>query len=217
MYDLRTDPYQLQNIYATADPAHIADLSQRLAELASSQSNPPTIESIMVNDGLAQRSMVKSLTVTFDRVAAFDPGAFVLQRQDGTAVDLNVATSVVGGRTVAVLTFSGTGIIGGSLADGNYTPTIRGNHIRDEVGREVDGDGDGNGGGTYSEAFHRLYGDSDGDRDVDLHDLGQFLSAFGDRAGESDYWWYFDVNGDDRVGVVDLVAFAKRLGTSLNP
>ena len=34
LYDLRTDPYQLQNMYATADPAHIADLSQRLAELA---------------------------------------------------------------------------------------------------------------------------------------------------------------------------------------
>jgi hypothetical protein len=41
MYDLRSDPYQLENIYATADPSHIADLSARLAELATSQGNPP--------------------------------------------------------------------------------------------------------------------------------------------------------------------------------
>ena len=36
LYDLDSDPYQLQNVYATADPAHIAELSQRLAELAVS-------------------------------------------------------------------------------------------------------------------------------------------------------------------------------------
>ena len=40
LYDLRTDPYQLQNIYATADPGHIADLSRRLAELAVSTGRP---------------------------------------------------------------------------------------------------------------------------------------------------------------------------------
>jgi N-acetylglucosamine-6-sulfatase len=36
LYDLDSDPYQLQNVYATANPAHIAALSQRLAELAVS-------------------------------------------------------------------------------------------------------------------------------------------------------------------------------------
>jgi len=36
LYNLDADPYQLQNVYATADPAHIAQLSQRLAELAVS-------------------------------------------------------------------------------------------------------------------------------------------------------------------------------------
>ncbi len=61
-------------------------------------------------------------------------------------VGLNVAASVVGGRTVAVLTFTGTDIIGGSLADGNYTLTIRGDRIHDELGRELDGDGERHGG-----------------------------------------------------------------------
>jgi hypothetical protein len=41
LYDLRDDPDQLENIYATADPSHIADLTDRLEELATSQGNPP--------------------------------------------------------------------------------------------------------------------------------------------------------------------------------
>jgi arylsulfatase A-like enzyme len=212
LYDLRTDPYQLQNVYATADPAHIAQLSQRLAELAVSHGNPPKIDSVVVNDGAAQRSMVNSLTVTFDRVVTFDAGAFGLQRANGSDVGLHVAASVVDGRTVAVLTFTGRDVIGGSLADGNYTLTIRGDHIRDEVGREVDGDRDGNGGGDRADAFFRLFGDSDGDRDVDVRDLGRFLSTFGRRAGDTAYLWYFDVNGDARVGLVDLFAFLRRVG-----
>ena len=42
---------------------------------------PAKIESVVINDGSAQRSMVNSLTITFDRVVTFDPGAFGLQRK----------------------------------------------------------------------------------------------------------------------------------------
>ncbi len=178
---------------------------------------PARVQSVAINDGSAQRSMVTSLTVTFDRLVTVDPGAFELRRQDGSLVGLNVATSVADGRTVAVLTFSGPGIVGGSLADGNYTLTVRGDRARDAVGRSLDGDGDGTAGGDRVDAFFRLYGDSDGDRDVDLHDLGQFLSTFGRRQGDPRYLAYFDVNGDDRVGLIDLLAFVRRLGTYLNP
>jgi hypothetical protein len=178
---------------------------------------PAQVASVIVNDGSAQRSMVTSLTVTFDAPVAVDPGAFQLTRQDGSAVDLNVAISILNGQTVSVLTFAGAGIVGGSLADGNYALVIRGDLVHDLYGRALDGNADGAAGGDRSDSLFRLYGDSDGDRDVDLSDLGRFLSTFGDRAGESDYRWYFDVNGDDRVGVVDLVAFARRLGTRLDP
>jgi len=179
--------------------------------------NPTKIESIVVNDGSAQRSMVSSLTITFDRVVIFEPGAFGLQRSDGADVIVNVAASVVAGRTVGVVTFTGPGIIGGSLADGNYTLTVRADRIRDELGRELDGDGDGNGGGDRADAFFRLYGDSDGDRDVDLLDLVRFLSTVGRRRGNSGYLDYMDFNGDDRVAAIDLLAFALRLGRELNP
>ncbi len=212
LYDLRTDPYQLQNLYATADPGHIAALSRRLAELAVSHGDPPTIESVVLNDGSAQRSMVNSLTITFDRVVTFDLDAFGLERNGGSEVSLNVATSVVGGRTVAVLTFSGSDIIGGSLADGNYTLTIRGDHIRDLVGRELDGDRDGNGGGERVDAFFRLFGDSDGDRDVDWLDRDLFRSAFGTSAADSAYLWFFDFDGDGDVDGHDNGQFNRRFG-----
>jgi hypothetical protein len=214
LYDLRTDPYQLQNIYATADPAHIADLSRRLAELASSSGDPAKIESVAVNDGSDQRSMVNSLTVTFDRVVTIDPGAFVLRREDGSAVGLSVATSVVGGRTVAVLTFTGPGVVGGSLADGDYTLTVRGDHVRDEVGRELDGDGDGNGGGDRVDGFSRLFGDADGDGDVDGQDRDRFRSAFGTVAPDAGYLWYFDFDGDGDVDGQDNGQFNRRFGQS---
>jgi N-acetylglucosamine-6-sulfatase len=217
LYDLRADPYQLQNVYATADPAHIAELSARLAALAASRGNPPTVEGVVVNDGSAQRSMVNSVTVTFDRVVTLDAGAFALRRAGGAAVGVGVTTSVVDGRTVAVLTFSGPGVFAGSLADGTYTLTLRGDRVRDLEGRELDGDRDGNGGGDRADGFHRLFGDGDGDRDVDVRDLGLFLSTLGRRAGDPGYLWYFDVNRDDRVGLLDLVAFLTRLGSQLNP
>ncbi len=217
LYDLRTDPFQLQNAYATADPARVAVLSARLAELAASRGNPPTVERVVVNDGSAQRSMVTSVTVTFDRVVTLDPGAFEVRRAGGAAVNVTVAAAVVGGRSVAVLTFSGPGVVGGSLADGDYTLTVHGGRVRDAVGRELDGDGDGNGGGDRTAGLHRLFGDSDGDRDVDVRDLARFLSAVGRRPGTPGYQAYFDVDGDDRVGVIDTLAFACRLGSRLAP
>ena len=71
---------------------------------------PRKVESVVLNDGSAQRSMVNSLTVTFGGAAVLDPGAIELRRQDGSLVDAQVSISLVGGKTVAVLTFAGTGV-----------------------------------------------------------------------------------------------------------
>src|SRR5262249_43537256 len=106
-----------------------------------------TVEGVVVNDGSAQRSLVTGLTVTFTGLVALDAGAFELRRQDGSPVELAVTTTQANGRTVALLSFSGAGLIGGSLADGNYTLAVRGGLIRDAFGRDLDGDGDGTPGG----------------------------------------------------------------------
>ena len=175
------------------------------------------VESVVVNDGSAQRSMVNSITITFGGAVVLDPGAIELRRQNGTPVNFQLDVSVVGGKTVAVLTFAGPEFVGGSLADGNYQLRIRADRVHDRFGRELDGNADGAAGGDGSATFHRLFGDSDGDRDVDLLDAARFLSTLGRQEGNAHFLWYFDVNGDDRVGLLDTLAFGIRFGQHLNP
>jgi hypothetical protein len=171
---------------------------------------PATVESVVVNDGSAQRSMVNRLTVTFDRQVTIDAGAFGLTGPGGTPVGLNVAASVVEGRTVAVLTFTGPGIVGGSLADGSYTLTVRADRVHDAIGRELDGDGDGIAGDDRADGVRRLFGDSDGDGDVDRLDRDVFRSAFHTTADEPGYLWYFDFDGDGDVDGRDNGQFNRR-------
>jgi hypothetical protein len=119
---------------------------------------------------------------------------------------------LVGGETVATLTFTGPGFVGGSLADGHYTLTVHADRVRDRWGRELDGDGDGVAGGDRMAGFTRLFGDSDGDGDVDRADRIAFQSAFGTSTGQPGYLWYFDFDGDGDVDGQDKVQFNRRFG-----
>lgn len=173
---------------------------------------PQKVESVVINDGSAQRSMVNSITITFGGAAILDPGAIELRRQDGSLVDLHTDISILGGKTVAVLTFVGSEFVVGSLADGSYTLTVLADHVHDRFGRELDGDGDGSAGGNRVDGFSRLFGDSDGDGDVDRLDRDLFRSAFKKSAGEAGYLWYFDFDGDGDVDGRDNGQFNRRFG-----
>jgi hypothetical protein len=127
-------------------------------------------------------------------------------------VDAHVSISLVDGETVAVLTLAGPEFVGGSLADGAYTLTVRANRVHDRWGRELDGDGDGSAGGDRTDGFRRLFGDSDGDGDVDGLDRDRFRSAFGAGAGDTGYLWYFDFDGDGNVNGRDNGEFNRRFG-----
>src|SRR5262249_44571682 len=144
---------------------------------------PARVESEVVNDGAAQRSMVNRITVTFDSVVTIDAGAFELRRQDGTLVGLNVATSVVNGRTIAVLTVMGSDIVGGSVGGGCYSRGVGAARVHGGVGRERGGGGGGWGGGGGGDGFFRLLGDGDGDGEVEGRARDRFRSAFGTTAG----------------------------------
>src|SRR4051794_6936538 len=52
---------------------------------------PAQVAGVVVNDGSAQRSMVNSVTVTFDGPVTLDPEAIELRRQDGSLVDSRVS------------------------------------------------------------------------------------------------------------------------------
>src|SRR5207248_6582466 len=127
------------------------------------------------------------VSVVFDGAAVLDPGAIELRRQDGSLVDAQVSISLVGGRTAAVLTFAGPEFVAGSLADGDYTLTVRADRVHDRWGRELDGDGDGSAGGNRVDGFSRLFGDADGDGDVDGQDRDRFRSAFHTSVGGAGY------------------------------
>jgi photosystem II stability/assembly factor-like uncharacterized protein len=172
----------------------------------------PSVNSVVINDGSAQRSMVTSITVTFSSIVTLNPGAFEVLRQEGGTFDSNVAEAVVDGRSVDTLTFSGANIIGGSLPDGHYTLTIHGNLVHDSSsGLALDGAGTGTAGTDHVDTFFRLFGDADGDGHVDLQDLLSFVGTFGKSAGDPGFLAYFDYNGDGRVDLGDLLQLLRRL------
>src|SRR5207248_3536961 len=77
--------YRLRTLYEGADDA-----------LAGA---PATVESVVINDGSAQRSMVNSITVNFSGAEVLDPDAIQLRGQNGASVNFQVAISAVGGKT----------------------------------------------------------------------------------------------------------------------
>jgi hypothetical protein len=182
---------------------------------------PATVQSVQVNDGSAQRSMVTSLTVTFSTQVDVAAGAFRLEQQVGgvwTDVSsvLRVSTALVGGRTVATLTFAGSWTVGGSLGDGRYRLTIVATAVTDRTyGAALDGDGDGVLGGDRVDAVFRLYGDANGDARVDAADVAAFQASYRSRKGMANYCWYFDYNQDGWVDATDYAQFLRRSGTSI--
>jgi hypothetical protein len=139
------------------------DVTVLLNQGAGTTQAPPTVESLVVNDGSVQRSQVTSLTVTFSSQVSLGDGALTVQRQDGSLVPVRVNTSVVNGKTVAVVTFTGDDVVAGSLPDGNYQLTVHHELVHDSAGQALAQDA--------GLAFFRLAGDVDGDGDLDDQDL----------------------------------------------
>jgi len=179
-------------------------------EFTSKTQVAPTIESVVVNDGSTQRSVVRELTVTFDEEVNADASSFLLMNTTtNKQIIPMVTTELIDGRTVATLTFNGSGIVGGSLADGDYTLTTLASALTDTAGNQLDGDGDGTGGDNATDSFFRFFGDANADRTVNVFDLLQFRTAY--RGSDAD----FDYGGDGTVNVFDLLEFRKRYRNTL--
>jgi hypothetical protein len=152
--------------------------------------------------------MVWSLMVTFSTQVTLGTGAFqVTPKAGGPAVPLAVSTTVTGGVTVATLTFpAGTG---GSLADGNWVLRTVAAQVRDAAGTAMTAD--------RTDAFYRLFGDSDGDRDVDGADRNRLNTTFGKTSADPGFLAYFDWDRDGDVDDRDRRQFRQRRGTTLAP
>jgi hypothetical protein len=201
---------------------------------------PVTVQGIQVNNGTAQRAEVRSLTVTFSTAVTFannDPtAAFALSRLGGGPVTLLADTPTLDGqgRTVVTLTFTGGEIDpfsvqnGGaaSLADGRYRLSILDGTVAG-AGGALDGDGNGTAGGTYQtpedtagggpgqRRLFRLFGDADGNGNVDLLDLGQLRGTFNGSLGSTSYLDYLDADDNGTVDLLDLSQFRGRFNVSV--
>jgi hypothetical protein len=149
--------------------------------------------------------MVRTLTVTFSEVVTLGDDAFLVTRDDGGTFTPVVATAEIAGQTVATLSFAGDGIVGGSLPDGSYRLSIDAAQVTDPGGAALDGDA--------VRDFYRLFGDADGDRDVDGRDYVQLFQAF----RTSSYVEVLDHDGDGDLDLDDVAEFRRRYGRRMAP
>jgi hypothetical protein len=201
-----------------ANNATIADAQGQATLLGP----PPRIQSVVVNDGADQRSRVLDLTITFSGLVNFatsPAAAFTLTRNSGGSVQFDAMANVVGGVTVVTLSnFVGSATEFGSLADGRYTLTALAGEIT-MGGQSLDGNGDGTPGDNFSfgdaDGLFRMFGDWNGDRQVDGVDFGAFSSTYNLTSQLAGFLAAFDVNGDGVVDGFDFSHFSGRYNTFL--
>lgn len=170
---------------------------------------PPVVQAISINDSDPQRSMVMSIAYQFSEPITIQGNALsVLNQSDSSVIDPGLF-SVNYDANTNVATWSFSGLVGGSLADGNFLATLSANAILDENGNSLDGD--------VVQDLHRLFGDGDGDRDVDNLDLFTFRTAFNTGSSHPNYDSRYDIANDGDIDNADLFAFRSRLFTRLDP
>ncbi len=146
-------------------------------------------------DQTGQRSMIRNVQVEFNGDLSVPTGAvsgssFVLTRLGTTPTNIGltvVSRNFAAGKTTIVLGFTSGTQASGSLADGNYRLLV------DYAALSTDGDGDNLVGGTRTINFHRFFGDSDGDRDVDARDAANYRAGM---QGTSRWVPVFDFDND---------------------
>jgi fibronectin-binding autotransporter adhesin len=191
------------------------------------------IASIQNNDGQVQRTMLTKLVVTFDTAVTIDdPRAFVVRnRNTNTLAAIRVATATnSSGKTVATITFASganvtTRAAANSLVDGNYELQIYGSWITSiATNLKVDAAKNGNSLGSNDvfgdqalDRFFRLFGDLDGDRDVDALDNAQFKPTLNSTlvANPTIYKAEFDFDGDGDIDALDNLRFRQNLNKTM--
>ncbi|OYP38229.1 lamin tail domain-containing protein [Rhodopirellula sp. MGV] len=205
--------------HPSGSPFHIVDLGSPGYAPGLVLTPPQVIETQLAGE---QRSIIRSLTVVFDRIVSAQATAFELHRLGVTSdlpttVEFFASAKDVIDHTEIRLDFSGELTEdSGSLIDGEYQLTILATQVT-SGGIALDGDHDGNAGGDYlfgatqADRFYRLFGDSDGDHDVDATDFRQFGTAL----SPSNYLPEFDFDQDGDIDQLDLGQFRRRLNRRL--
>ena len=166
----------------------------------------PALPTSSINDGAVQRSMVKKLTLTFGEKVVLGTGAVTVKKSDGSDVPDTtlLVTNPSGDQRNYVLSFSGIAVVGGSLADGIYDLSVAAAGVQDLAGNALSG--------SFSQRFHRLYGDYDGNKTVNNGDYFWFKQTFNKSVGETGFLDLYDYDGNGTINNGDYFQFKKRFG-----
>ena len=165
-----------------------------------------TVSGFSVNDGSPQRSMVTSLTYTFPSPSQFAPGAFELLR-DGKPSKTNLIITPQPDGMTYIITFSGPGVVGGSVPDGEYTLITLANKVKVLSGTPMTA--------NDVNTFVRLFGDADGDGVVNAADKALLKQA--EAEPSSAYAPDFEYDGKLGIDKEDIAQFKRRYGDRLDP
>jgi hypothetical protein len=187
--------------------------------------SPTTVTGVQFGDGTTQRSIVDQIDISFDGVVTFDTAGFVLEQRVGGAFqaipasELTISAIDVGTSSASLvrLTFSGSSVLGGSLADGNYRLTLQSSLIQSN-GADLDGDDDGTAGGDFvrgeleTDDFFRLYGDADGNGFVNIFETNRFRQTIGSSTGGASFDARYDSDGNGFINIFDTNRFRQQIG-----
>ncbi len=166
---------------------------------------PPIAATTQIADGTAQRSEIKEVTVTFNQDVTLDADAITLVGRSGAGAGMTVLTANPSGdfRTFK-LTFSGSPIVGGSLADGIYDLTVVATKVHAKPNTAIVM------AANLTAKFHRLFSDIDGDGDSDNADLFQFRSTYNKFSPDPAYNANCDYDADGDVDNADIFQIRSR-------
>ncbi|QEG01064.1 Thermophilic serine proteinase precursor [Stieleria maiorica] len=191
----------------------------------ASFTQPPKVTSVDLGQS-PSRSQVTELTVEFDQTVdhtALDNAFVVTNLTTQTRVgQIRVTATDTANATTVKLTFDGasteprrgTGALGNSLADGRYELRILSGQILGLGGIAMSQDYLFTG-SAETDDFFRLFGDTDGDKDVDGQDYGRFGLTFLRNSLGPNFNPQLDFDGDGDVDGQDYGHFGVRFLTSL--
>jgi len=194
-------------------------------DIGAFEIQPPPKPTLFIGDGVdPQRSRVTQLYVVIENNQFDTPNGILPNTQLKRMSDNAVVTLGLGGTAppdtsttyTYIFNFKGGPVDGKSLADGVYQLRITAASVIDCSNQLLDGNGDGIGGDDYVSPLtgpgriHRLFGDADGDGDVDAADFAAFRGAFGGGLSVA-----FDFDGDGDVDAADFGQFRARFGSSI--
>ena len=170
---------------------------------------PPSLTSLVINDGSAQRSMVKRVFLNFSEPVALAGGAVSLQQKqpDGSYAAVTTGYTLIPVSTGAYSQSYRLQFVGNSVADGRYRVVVTGVGATGALGNSLAAD--------VAYDFTRLYGDVDGDGGVSINDFNGFASAFGTTSSDAAYNAAFDNDGDNGISINDFNQFASRFGVTI--